>query len=292
MEKSHNEGMTEHLNRDVQAAWNANAAFWDEHMGEGNALQTLLVGPATERLLQPRPDELVLDIACGNGHFARRLADLGARVVAVDFSEQLLEHAHRRTLRQADRIEYRLLEATDEAQLLALGRSRFDAAACTMALMDMAEIGPLARALAQLLKPPGRFVFSVLHPCFHSSDARLIVEEANRAGELVREGAVKVSQYIFPWVERGLAFRGQPTPHFYFNRPLSLLLGTFFQTGFVTDALEEPVFNDVACSNDPLNWRNFKEIPEVLVARLHLSGSFRNAVLTKISSSAHQARYR
>ncbi len=122
----------------------------------------------------------------------------------------------------------------------------------------------------------------MLHPCFNSSDARLLVEEANRAGELVREWAVKVSRYISPWVERGIAIRGQPVPHLYFNRPLSLLLGTFFQTGFVTDALEESVFTDVVSSNDPLNWRNFQEIPPVLVVRLRLSGSFQSTDETPV----------
>ncbi|HLB29507.1 MAG TPA: class I SAM-dependent methyltransferase, partial [Dehalococcoidia bacterium] len=157
------------MKRDAQARWEANAEFWDERFGEGNSFQKLLIGPSTERLLAVRPGATVLDIACGNGAFSRRLAHLGAQVVAFDFSRRFLERARTRTTEHADRIEYKLVDATDEAQLLALGPQRFDAAVCTMALMDMATIEPLLSALGQLLKPGGPFVFSVMHPCFNNT---------------------------------------------------------------------------------------------------------------------------
>jgi 2-polyprenyl-3-methyl-5-hydroxy-6-metoxy-1,4-benzoquinol methylase len=98
----------ETLNRSVQRVWNQNAQFWSDAVGEGNAFQRLLIGPATERLLEIQPGELVLDIACGNGHFARRLARLGAQVVAIDFSERFLETAKARTQEHADCIEERV----------------------------------------------------------------------------------------------------------------------------------------------------------------------------------------
>src|SRR3974377_2005111 len=102
----------EALNKQAQDAWNQNAEFWDEKMGEGNLFQRILVGPATERLLELKPGELVLEIACGNGVFARRLAQLGARVIATDFSENLLEQARKRTIGFDTSIEYRFIDAT------------------------------------------------------------------------------------------------------------------------------------------------------------------------------------
>ncbi|HZT97801.1 MAG TPA: methyltransferase domain-containing protein [Chloroflexota bacterium] len=107
------------LNAEALAFWERKAEFWDECTGDGNQFQRVLVGPATERLLRLRPGELVLDVAYGNGVRARRLAALGARVVATDFSAALLERA--RTSDNAKHIEYLVAEATDEAQMLALG---------------------------------------------------------------------------------------------------------------------------------------------------------------------------
>src|SRR5262249_7968604 len=154
------------LTRESRALWNAKAAFWDERMGaEGNAFQRVLVGPATQRLLAPREGGLVRDVACGNGVMARRLAALGGRGVAGDFSAVFVERARARTAPERhERIEYTVVDATDEGQLLALGAGRFDAVACNMAFMDMATLGPLLRAARRLLKPAGRFVVCVMHP--------------------------------------------------------------------------------------------------------------------------------
>ena len=75
------------ITEESREIWNRNAAEWDAYMGEGGSFQRVLIGPVTERLLALQPVELVLDIACGNGAFARRMAQLGASVVASDFSE-------------------------------------------------------------------------------------------------------------------------------------------------------------------------------------------------------------
>jgi len=48
-------------NEVTRAAWNQNAAFWNERMGEGNDFVEVLIWPATEWLLELRPGERVLD---------------------------------------------------------------------------------------------------------------------------------------------------------------------------------------------------------------------------------------
>lgn len=74
----------EALRQETREIWNAIAPTWDAYMGEGRGFRNLLIGPATERLLALQPDELVLDIGCGNGVCARRMAQFGARVVAKE----------------------------------------------------------------------------------------------------------------------------------------------------------------------------------------------------------------
>lgn len=253
---------------ETQHLWNLKAAAWDARMGEGNAFQRVLVGPAAERLLAIRPGEVVLDVACGNGVFARRLASLGARVVATDFSRRFLELAQARPTEHADRIEYRLVDATDEAQLVALGAGRFDAAVCNMALQDMPAIEPLLRALGRLLTPAGRFVFTLPHPAFNSpGGTRLALEEDDREGQLVETYSVKVINYLDVPAVKGVGMPGEPAPHYYFHRPLSRLFGACFAAGFVLDGLEEPVFGPEDEAGRPLGWANFKTVPPVLAAR-------------------------
>ncbi len=264
--------MSDSINREVREIWERNAAFWDEYMGEGGVFQRVLIGPATERLLDLKPGERVLDIACGNGAFARRMAALGARVVACDFAPTFIERARARTTEHADRIDYRVIDATDEAALLSLGKQSFDAAVCTVAMMDMATLDPLMSALAQLLKPGARFVFSILHPCFNSgAGMKRVIEEEDREGEIIDVYAVKISNYATPTTYKGLGVIGQPAPQYYFHRPLHVLFNAGFRAGFVIDALEEPVFDQNAKPNRPFSWENYREIPPVLIARLRLA---------------------
>jgi 2-polyprenyl-3-methyl-5-hydroxy-6-metoxy-1,4-benzoquinol methylase len=233
------------LTQESRAIWNAKAAFWDERMGaEGNAFQRMLVGPATERLLALREGELVLDVACGNGVMARRLAALGAQVVACDFSEVFVERARARTAPQLrERIEYTVADATDAGQLLVLGEGRFDAVVCNMAFMDMATLEPLLRAAHRLLKPEGRFVFCIMHPCFNNPSHHKLAEEEDHGGQIVVTYSIKTSSYLRPTVEKGGGMPGEPEPHYYFHRSLSDLLSACFGAGFVLDGLEEPAFS-------------------------------------------------
>jgi SAM-dependent methyltransferase len=256
------------LNRDVRAVWNENAPFWDEYTGEGKQFQRLLIGPTTEQLLHLQPGELVLEVACGNGAFARRMAALGAHVLATDFSEVFIERARARTTEHADRIEYRVVDAIDQEELLALGIGRFDAAVCNQALMDMVTIDPLASALSQLLKPDGRFVFSISHPCFNTVGIKKLIEEEDRDGEIVDTYSIKVMTYLGLGPGKGMGIIGQPVPHYYFDRTLHDLFAPFFRAGFAIDGLEEPGFGEEAEASRPFSWSNFKEIPPVLMVRM------------------------
>jgi len=259
------------LNEESREIWDRNAGFWDDYMGEGGKdFNRELVAPSAERLLALRPDETVLEIACGAGLFARQMAQAGARVVASDFSAVFLERAKSRSVGFADRIEFHRLDATDEKQLLALGARRFDAAVCNMALMDMPAVEPLLSALSRLLKVGGRFVFTVMHPSFNNAGCARVVEETERDGEIVVTHAMKIWKYLSVGPTKGIGSRGQPALQYYFHRPISVLFDACFRAGFVLDGLEEPAFRHE--SNDPraLNAGNFREIPLVLAARLRL----------------------
>ena len=254
-------------NPEVRRAWDVNAEFWDEEMGEGNDFFRLLIWPAVERLLGLPAGGPILDIACGNGLTSRRLAALGEAVVGIDFSERMIEIARSRG---GEGIDYRVVDATDRAALLALGEESFSRALCNMALMDMAEVEPLLSALARLLRPGGAFVFSVLHPCFNNPAAVQMAELEDRGGSFVTTYSVKISRYRTAYTQTGAAMHGQTEPHPYFHRSLTDLLAPALRAGLVLDALEERAFPpDYAGGSTPLSWSGrFSEIPPILIARL------------------------
>jgi 2-polyprenyl-3-methyl-5-hydroxy-6-metoxy-1,4-benzoquinol methylase len=255
---------------ETRAAWNANAEIWDARMGnEGNDFFRILQWPVITEFLNVQPGQKILDIACGNGLTSRKLAELGADVTAFDFSVELIKLAKARA--NSPRISYHTLDATDENVLLALGERTFDSALCNMALFDMAEIEPLFRALPKLLKPGGCFVFSITHPAFNNASCTHLVEEVFDEGQLKTVYSVKISHYITPYQQRGVALRNQPKAQFYFERPLQDYLNLGFKYGFVLDGFAERAFPPETPASHPLSWGGqFSEIPPVLVARMRL----------------------
>lgn len=248
--------------------WDTNAEAWDARIGGGGGWQTTVIAPMVEQMLDIQPGENVLDIACGNGIFSRRLAELGAYVAASDFSPKLIELARSRTTTHTDRIEYHIVDATDKAQLLALAGTenrRFDAAVCNNAIMDMPAIEPLFQAVAQLLKPDGRFVFTVMHPCFNGQAISLQAELPDYATE--PSYSIKVSRYLSAERTQGLAIREQPLQQYYWHRPLHVLFNAAFDSGLVMDRLEEPRLTPQAGSTSTFTWANY-DMPPLLFVRL------------------------
>jgi 2-polyprenyl-3-methyl-5-hydroxy-6-metoxy-1,4-benzoquinol methylase len=257
-------------NDETRSAWDKNASFWDEKMGEGNDFVNILQWPAILRLLDPQPGQCILDIATGNGLTSRRLAELGAQIIAFDFSTELIKLAQERPESTVP-ITYHVLDATDETALLALGNHTFESALCNMALFDMADIGPLFHTLPKLLKPGGIFVFTLTHPAFNNASSIHAAEEMYDDGEIKTVYSVKISRYLTPSQSHGLAIRGQPVPQLYFDRPLQYYFNIGFRNGFVLDGFEEHAFPPGTPQKNQLSWGgNFSEIPPVLVVRMRL----------------------
>ena len=251
--------------------WDANARWWDDRIGGGNDFQVLLIEPATDRLLDVRAGDTILDAACGAGRYARRMAALGARVVAFDYSAEFIARARERTAADAA-IEYHVLDAGNAEAILSLGAARFDKAVCTMAIMDMPEIRQLFAALSRVLVPGGAFVFSVTHPCFHSAAIQRFAEiHEEDGGRHVARSGVKVSSYLSPFARKTEGIIGQPEPQWFFHRPLSALFRAGFDAGFVVDGMEEPGFPP-GHTKPGVRWTNMPDIPPIMVVRMKLSG--------------------
>ncbi|MFI3293237.1 MAG: class I SAM-dependent methyltransferase [Rikenellaceae bacterium] len=205
-----------------RVAWEANAEFWDNYMGdESNFFHCDLLRPVTDKLLDAREGELILDIACGNGNYSAYLAERGVRVVAFDYSPRMVELAKRRRSVAYPTIEFHTCDATKSDEIISVVDGRgFDKAVANMALMDISDIEPLFRVLSNALKPQGSFVFSMHHPCFTAPN----------------------EDYLISQVHKGIAVEGQPMLQNYYHNPFSYIFNVAFKNGFVVDGFEEIPF--------------------------------------------------
>ena len=246
--------------------WEINADFWDERMGaHSNRFHREIIRPDTERLLNIKNGDKVLDIACGNGNFSKRLVELGATVTAFDYSSKMIENAKMRCSNYLDNIDFHIIDATKHDELTGLKiYAPFDKAVSNMAVMDISDVAPLFNAVYEMLKPGGVFVFSTIHPCFQSSGMRKITETEEIGGNIRTRHGIQLFEYITSCSYEGIGIVNQPVPQLYFHRPLSLLFSICFGEGFVVNGITEPVFR----KEDNPSVYDWYEIPPVIIVRL------------------------
>jgi SAM-dependent methyltransferase len=105
----------------------------------------------------------VLDLACGHGRIARQLAGRDALVTGIDISAALLAKARETERRQPHGIRYLLADA---ASADVLAGEQFEVITCSFGLSDIDDLEGALACVARLLRPGGRFIFTILHPCF------------------------------------------------------------------------------------------------------------------------------
>src|SRR5713226_3702384 len=88
--------------------------------------------------------QMICDLACGQGRVARMLAYLGARVVGVDISSELLTMARAEEGQTPLGIDYVL----DDAQAIAsIADEQFDGVVCNLGLTDIPELSATFQAV-------------------------------------------------------------------------------------------------------------------------------------------------
>ena len=200
---------------DAAKLWDGLAPWWDEQIADqGSDLFRDVALKTMNQLVDIQPGCRVLDIACGNGWFSRKMARTGARVTAIDISPGMLERARCRSIGLG--IDYIPLDVTSSGSLAELGHDIYDLAVCNMALQDLAALEPMFNGVRLTLKPGARFVVSFVHP---AGTARAAVPRYSPLPQV--------------------ALPGQPRPHIEVVRPIANILKTVRDAGWQVDELVE-----------------------------------------------------
>ena len=102
----------------------------------------------------------IVDIGCGTGRHAVRLAGRGANVVGVDFSDGMLARAREKD--GASRVRWVVHDANDLPLPLADGA--FDRVLCALVVDHIRDLAAFFTELGRLCAPAGRVVVTVMHP--------------------------------------------------------------------------------------------------------------------------------
>jgi 2-polyprenyl-3-methyl-5-hydroxy-6-metoxy-1,4-benzoquinol methylase len=160
--------MTDHPMRfdadSVRESWDRAAASFDRAQTSGLDYYRLdFFGPAQVELCGDVHGLTVIDVGCGNGYFSREMARRGARVTGIDLSPRMITLAERHETNAPLGIRYRVGDAANLTSHA--GTASFDMATSCMALQDMPNVPAVLRGVQAALRPGGRFVASITHPC-------------------------------------------------------------------------------------------------------------------------------
>ncbi|MFI9503802.1 class I SAM-dependent methyltransferase [Nocardia sp. NPDC052566] len=175
--------------------------------------------PAIRNLLGDVSGKHVLDVGCGSGPTLVDLLEGGATVVGVDGSKALIDIARDRVGSGPE------LYVADLADPLPFDDSTFDDVVCSLTLHYLEDWHSPLTEIRRVLKPGGRLILSVEHPL-------VMWFTALQAGNTTNYFATR------PRHVADLA--GQDADLTFWDRSLSTMFKTFFDTGFRVTHLDEP----------------------------------------------------
>jgi trans-aconitate methyltransferase len=122
---------------------------WDAELYEAKHNFVWKLGAGVIDLLDPKPDEHILDLGCGTGHLTQAIAERGARVTGLDSSPAMIGQARQ----NFPSLRFVLGNGTEMAF-----NQEFDGVFSNAALHWMPQAALVANGVARALKPGGRFV--------------------------------------------------------------------------------------------------------------------------------------
>lgn len=227
----------------AKGAWEENASFWVQIIRDHrDRYRTELTDPAIFDAIGECAGLDVLDVGCGEGYLSRELARLGAaQVQGLDRSARLIAAAQAIS---SPKVAFSEGDAND----LPFGDSSFDLVVANHLLNDLPEIVRPINEIARVLRPGGRFVALILHPCFYG----------DRAEQKVID--IGVADYFTPRaVEQTFQVDGleSPFPSVSWVRPLEAYTRALTSAGLLIANLTEPHPTEAQVTASPWWQENF-----------------------------------
>jgi SAM-dependent methyltransferase len=183
---------------------------------EANLFNAYYERPAMLDLAGDVAGRRILDVGCGSGPLSAAMRARGAVVSGADVSAAMVDLARQRLGEDAD------LQVADLAAPLPFADAEFDDVVASLVLHYLEDwAGPLSE-LHRVLKPGGRLLVSVNHPCTYP----IVHPEADYFA---------VTRY-----SEDYTFDGQVAWLTFWHRPLHAMAEAFTGAGFRITAISEP----------------------------------------------------
>ena len=212
----------------------------------GASLNRLIEEPVVREFVGDVRGVRVLDAGCGDGSYARWLAECGARVVALDASEGLIAIAREKNGHEL--IEYRV---HDLSEPLPFEDDSFGFVLSTLVTEYIEDLGILFSESSRVLGNKGVLVLSCDHPLLSG-----VVK--NEHGERVLSDYFARKPRAYSWFGRSIEV---------YSHTLEDILRSLLAAGFSIDDLREPRPIHETREQNPSLFERADRIPTILVIR-------------------------
>lgn len=211
--------------------WDKHAVEFTSKYGEnGDLHREIFLNPTILDLIESVKDKRVMDAGCGEGYLSRMLAGLGANIIGVDYSENMLKIANERT---SEELGIQFFHENCE-ELSRFEDESFDLIVSNMVIQDLPNYDKAISEMYRLLVDNGSFVFSILHPCFVTPGSGWVKSDD---GEKLYW---KVDNYFYEGAYEQSLPVDDKDKVLYFHRTLSNYINTIISTGFRIEEIVEP----------------------------------------------------
>jgi ubiquinone/menaquinone biosynthesis C-methylase UbiE len=255
-------------NDDAVNSWNEAAQEFTSFFAEGEEFyHKYLINPTLLELLGDIEGKTILDLACGEGHLARTLAELtksNIKIFGLDASANMVKIAAEKSQAFASCLTF---QQADAADLVEFQADFFDLAVCNMALMDIKDYVQAIGEVARTLKAKGQFIFSILHPCFMTPQSGWVKDEQDKVI------GWRVSDYYTHLAWKWTIKSKMKSETYYFHRTLEDYFAALGEYGFVVTAIREPMPSKELIEMKPRLVHNLQRA-DFLIVKSILLGQF------------------
>ncbi len=143
-----------------KTSWGNVAGWYDDLLKKDNTYQSEVILPNLLRLMNIQKSDSVLDLACGQGFFARSFAKLGAKVTGVDISKELIKIAQDQ---DTPNINYIVSPADN---LSFIKDKSIDKISIILAIQNISNLSEVMKECSRVLKSKGKLYLVLNHTAF------------------------------------------------------------------------------------------------------------------------------
>lgn len=216
----------------TRKGWDSVAAWYDGWVGkDGSEHHRRIAIPAVMDLLELQAGEQILDVGCGQGVLAPQVKAAGADYTGVDVSPRLLGLARKH---HGESGQFIKADACKLPRGKDLREGSFDALIYLLSIQDIDPLDAAMRSAAWALKPGGRVVMLMTHPCFRVPRQSGWGFDENRKLQYRR-----VDRYLTPLPVPMKTYPGKSGVTISFHRALGDYVNGLAAVGLYVDHMDE-----------------------------------------------------